>query len=31
MAVQLKDIGGVPGMLRMGLPTGINLIGYSGG
>jgi len=31
MVVQLKDIGGVPGLLRMGLRTGINLSGYSGG
>ncbi|MBY0442754.1 MAG: PecA family PE domain-processing aspartic protease [Mycobacteriaceae bacterium] len=31
LVVQAKDIGGLPGLLRMGLPTGLNISGYSGG
>lgn len=31
LVLQIPDVGGVPGLLRMGLPTGINLSGYSGG
>lgn len=31
LVVQMKDVGGPLGVLRMGLPTGINLSAYSGG
>lgn len=31
LVMQIKDIGGIPGLLHMGLPTGINISGYSGG
>ena len=31
LVVQTKDVGGLPGLLRMGIPTGLNISGYSGG
>lgn len=31
LVMQIKDIGGLPGLLHMGLPSGINISGYSGG
>lgn len=31
LVLQIPDVGGIPGLLRMGLPTGINISGYSGG
>ncbi|OBI79767.1 PecA family PE domain-processing aspartic protease [Mycobacterium asiaticum] len=31
LVVQMQDVGGPLGLLRMGLPTGLNISGYSGG
>lgn len=31
LVMQIKDIGGLPGLLKMGLPTGLNISAYSGG
>ncbi|OBK27622.1 hypothetical protein A5634_22410 [Mycobacterium asiaticum] len=31
LVLQPQDVGGLPGLLRMGIPTGINISGYSGG
>ncbi|WP_264990897.1 PecA family PE domain-processing aspartic protease, partial [Mycobacterium kiyosense] len=31
LVMSLKDVGGVPGLLKMGLPTGFNVSAYSGG
>ncbi|OBK15908.1 PecA family PE domain-processing aspartic protease [Mycobacterium asiaticum] len=31
LVVQMKDVGGPLGLLRMGLPTGLNVSAYSGG
>lgn len=31
LVMQIKDIGGLPGLLKLGIPHGINISGYSGG
>ncbi|MDP7724540.1 PecA family PE domain-processing aspartic protease [Mycobacterium sp. TY814] len=31
LVMQMKDIGGLPGLLKLGIPHGINLSAYSGG
>ncbi|OBR98063.1 hypothetical protein A9W98_04265 [Mycobacterium gordonae] len=31
LVMQIKDIGGLPGLLKLGIPHGINLSAYSGG